>query len=309
MTKQKKDKGFIALYRDILDHWLWDDKPFSRGQAWIDLLLTVNHTDNKIMFNGELITVKRGQTITSIRKLCDRWGWSNNKVTRFLKMLEDERMLTRKSDTKKTVITIDNYSFWQDQENEKRHQSDAEAFQKHNRSISEATRKHFKSTQTTMINNENNDKQCKTMKNNVNKLCTELESSSMQNTNAEKENSFIDLILNDKSLFFVNDKDIAEWEKLYPAVDVKQELRNMKGWLDANPTRRKTRRSIKRFINNWLTRTQDQGGTRPNALKQNRKSFRTAAQKQIEQQVDDELMSMSLNKIIEHSKMAGAEDV
>lgn len=36
----------------------------------------------------------------------------------------------------------------------------------------------------------------------------------------------------------------------------------MKGWLDANPTKRKTRRGVKRFVNNWLSRTQDQGGTR-----------------------------------------------
>lgn len=256
MTKQKKDKGFIALYRNILDHWLWDDKPFSRGQAWIDLLLTVNHADKKIMFNGELTTIKRGQTITSIRQLCDRWGWSNNKVTRFLKILESEQMLTRKSDSKKTVITIDNYGFWQDQENEKRQQSDTKAFQKHNRSISEATQKHFRSTQTTMINNENNDKQCKTMKN---KLCPELETSSRQNTNHDL---FIELSLNDGSLFEVSDSDVQKWSKLYPAVDIKQELRKMKGWLDANPTKRKTRRGVKRFVNNWLSRTQDQGGTR-----------------------------------------------
>ena len=255
MTTRKKDKGFIALYRNIADHWLWDDKPFSRGQAWIDLLLTVNHTDKKIMFNGELTTIKRGQTITSIRQLCDRWGWSNNKVTRFLKMLESEQMLTRKSDTKKTVITIDNYSLWQDQENEKRQQSDTKAFQKHNRSISEATQKHFRSTQTTMINNENNDKQCKTMKN---KLCTEPEADSMQNTNHAL---FIELSLNDGSLFEVFDSDVQEWSKIYPAVDIKQELRKMKGWLDANPTRRKTRRGVRRFVNNWLSRTQDQGGT------------------------------------------------
>lgn len=255
MTTRKKDKGFIALYRELSDHWLWDDKPFSRGQAWIDLLLTVNHTDKKIMFNGELTTIKRGQTITSIRQLCDRWGWSNNKVTRFLKILESEQMLTRKSDSKKTVITIDNYGFWQDQENEKRQQSDTKAFQKHNRSISEATQKHFRSTQTTMINNENNDKQCKTMKN---KLCPELETSSRQNTNHDL---FIELSLNDGSLFEVSDSDVQEWSKIYPAVDIKQELRKMKGWLDANPTRRKTRRGVRRFVNNWLSRTQDQGGT------------------------------------------------
>ena len=56
MTKQKKDKGFIALYRDILDHWIWtDNQPFDRRSAWIDLLLMVNHSDNTILSNDELI--------------------------------------------------------------------------------------------------------------------------------------------------------------------------------------------------------------------------------------------------------------
>lgn len=31
----------------------------------------------------------------------------------------------------------------------------------------------------------------------------------------------------------------------------------MKGWLNANPTKRKTKRGIKRFINSWLSREQD----------------------------------------------------
>ncbi len=255
MTTRKKDKGFIALYRELSDHWLWDDTPFARGQAWVDLLLMANHKDNKTIFNGNPIEVKRGQMITSIQKLCTRWGWSNSKVNKFLETLEKERMLTRKSDAKKTVITIDNYAFWQSTEDEKHRRNDTEAYQKHNRSISKAYQKHIRNTQTTMINNENNDNNG----NNGNKLCTEPETDSMQNTNPD--NSFIDLVLNDGSLFWVTEDEIKEWSHLYQAVDVRQEFRKMKGWLNANPTKRKTRRGIKRFVNSWLARTQDQGGT------------------------------------------------
>ena len=38
----------------------------------------------------------------------------------------------------------------------------------------------------------------------------------------------------------------------------------MVGWLDSNPTKRKTKRGINRFINNWLSNAQDKGGTRNN---------------------------------------------
>ena len=52
-----------------------------------------------------------------------------------------------------------------------------------------------------------------------------------------------------------------EWRELYPAVSVDAELRKMRGWLLANPDRRKTSRGMSRFIANWLARQQDRGGT------------------------------------------------
>lgn len=129
-------QGWIKLHRKVKSHWLFTEKrTFTKFEAWIDLLLEVNHKDNKFMLGNELVEVKRGQTITSIRLLCERWNWSNTKVTKFLKMLETDEMLTVKSDTKKTVITIGNYDIYQVQETEettvKRHDNDSEATQKH----------------------------------------------------------------------------------------------------------------------------------------------------------------------------------
>lgn len=69
----------------------------------------------------------------------------------------------------------------------------------------------------------------------------------------------IELPLNDKSLYPIFEKNIDEWKELYPNVDILQELRKMKGWLNANPTKRKTKRGIARFINSWLSREQDKG--------------------------------------------------
>ena len=70
------------------------------------------------------------------------------------------------------------------------------------------------------------------------------------------------LPLNDNTNYEVTQSEIDEYSELYPAVDVKQEIRGMIGWIKANPTRRKTRRGIKRFMNSWLSRSQDQGGTK-----------------------------------------------
>lgn len=67
----------------------------------------------------------------------------------------------------------------------------------------------------------------------------------------------ISIILNDKTEYPITEADVEGWKDLYPAVDVMQELRKMKGWADANPTKRKTKAGIKRFINAWLSKEQD----------------------------------------------------
>ncbi len=73
----------------------------------------------------------------------------------------------------------------------------------------------------------------------------------------------ITLPLNDKSEFPIFEADTDKWSDLYPAVDVMQELRNMRGWLDANPTRRKTKAGVRRFVVGWLAKEQNKGGSAP----------------------------------------------
>lgn len=72
----------------------------------------------------------------------------------------------------------------------------------------------------------------------------------------------INLPLVDKSLYGVSESDVAAWSEAYPKADVLAELKKMAAWLDANPTNRKTRKGIKRFIVSWLSRVQDRGGYR-----------------------------------------------
>ena len=107
-------KGYIRLHRQIQDCWIWDsDEKHNRRSAWIDLLLLANHSDKKIPFNDQVITIKRGQLLTSIRKLADRWHWSKSTVVTFLKLLENDSMILRDSDNNRTLLTIVNYEVYQ----------------------------------------------------------------------------------------------------------------------------------------------------------------------------------------------------
>lgn len=70
----------------------------------------------------------------------------------------------------------------------------------------------------------------------------------------------LSLVLNDKSFHPISQQQIDHWKELYPAVDILQELRKMKGWLESNPAKRKTKRGISAFITSWLSKEQDKGG-------------------------------------------------
>lgn len=76
-----------------------------------------------------------------------------------------------------------------------------------------------------------------------------------------QEPPVITLLLNTGEEYPVTQEDVNEWMELYPAVDIMQELRKMKGWCNDNPRKRKTKGGIKRFIGSWLAKEQDKGGT------------------------------------------------
>lgn len=73
----------------------------------------------------------------------------------------------------------------------------------------------------------------------------------------ESAPAVVQLILNDNSMYPIYQKQIEEWHKLFPAVDIVIELRKMQAWLSANPKRRKTKKGILRFVVNWLMKEQD----------------------------------------------------
>ena len=76
-------------------------------------------------------------------------------------------------------------------------------------------------------------------------------------TEPAQADAFIKLPLIGGEEYLVTQEYVKELQELYPAVDVEQALRNMRGWLDSNPQNRKTPRGIKRFITGWIAREQD----------------------------------------------------
>ena len=100
--------GWIKLDRQITDHWLWKDQPFSYGQAWVDLLLNANHKPAKVLIKNKLVELNRGDQARSEVTLSKEWGWSRGKVRRFLELLKNDQMIVQKAVQVTSVISICN---------------------------------------------------------------------------------------------------------------------------------------------------------------------------------------------------------
>lgn len=106
--------GWISIDRKIQDHWVWSKKTeLTKFEAWFDILLTVNHKDQKVLIKNTLFTVKRGQSIKSQLTWAKRWNWSRSATRRFLELLESDSMITLKTTNKTTILTVCKYDSYQ----------------------------------------------------------------------------------------------------------------------------------------------------------------------------------------------------
>lgn len=105
--------GWIKIYRNITDHWVFQNPLYLK--IWIDILLMANHDEAKVPVKGQLIDVRRGQFWTSIRKLAVRWEMDKDTVSRLLSIYQSDGMIY--VDARKgygTLVTVVNYSVYQD---------------------------------------------------------------------------------------------------------------------------------------------------------------------------------------------------
>lgn len=134
-------QGYIKIHRQLIENPIWQIKPFSEGQAWIDLLCITNHNKGFIKSkNGQIIELQRGDCGYSILSLSSRWGWSRGKVTRFFSFLMRQQMIQQKTYGKYTVISILNYDKYQ------------------NGTTNDTTNETINGQQTDTNNNDKNDK-------------------------------------------------------------------------------------------------------------------------------------------------------
>ena len=106
--------GWVKLHRKSLDHWLYNEsRPHTRREAWEDMLLLANHSDTKVMIEGELIECKKGQSVMSLKTWAKQFKWSIQQIRTFFKLLQNDEMIIIEGLRKTTRVTICKYEYYQ----------------------------------------------------------------------------------------------------------------------------------------------------------------------------------------------------
>ena len=109
----KRMGTFITVPREIFDDGLFVHEPYSRREAFLDLVQKAVHEETVLPVRGGSITLNRGEVFASIRYLATRWGWSKSKVEAVLKEFISMNLVGHKSDTSNSTLSIVNYDLYQ----------------------------------------------------------------------------------------------------------------------------------------------------------------------------------------------------
>lgn len=99
--------GWIKAHRSLLD-WEWHTNP-NMVSLWMHLLVLANFEDKR--WKG--MVIKRGQLVTSISRLSETTGISQQSLRTCLAKLEQTQEINKQTTNKFTIITILKYDSYQ----------------------------------------------------------------------------------------------------------------------------------------------------------------------------------------------------
>ena len=101
------DNGYIKLHRKIMRWEWWDDINASR--LFLTLLMSVNYTEGK--WQG--MTIRPGQTVTTLAKLSAKTNISVRTIRTCLERLKSTNEVTIETTSKYHLITVMNWALYQ----------------------------------------------------------------------------------------------------------------------------------------------------------------------------------------------------
>ena len=228
------NRGYFFIARKMFLSWLME-KPSLFFKLWLWMLNEANFKDRGSLKRGQFITSVNGMReamshMVGYRKVTPTVGQIRSAYEAFTR----RKMISITKTTRGMVVTILNYDHYQSPTN----------YELHSEARGETQPRSAATT---------HDTERKERKRIQEKADTPV-SSCADPQDGAAPNILITLPLKDGSEFAVTDEFAKEMDELYPGIDTMLAFRNMKGWLIGNPSKKKTKTGIKRFITNWLSR-------------------------------------------------------
>ena len=104
--------GWIRLDRAIQDNFLWQEPEALK--LWLYLLMAASLTDKATAFNGQMLNIKRGQLVFGLNAASARLNISIRRLRKYLNWFETDDMIDKQITNKFSIISITNYSQYQD---------------------------------------------------------------------------------------------------------------------------------------------------------------------------------------------------
>ena len=104
------NKGFIGVYRDIVNHWIYKDAELFK--VWFEMIYRARYSfePETKMIEGHLVTINRGEFIFGRKSWSERLGVGERRLRTLIKNLTQDNMIELvKKYNKFTVYNIIKY--------------------------------------------------------------------------------------------------------------------------------------------------------------------------------------------------------
>ena len=101
---EQRTAGYITLPLAVLDGWVGQSAQYLKW--WTQLRREASWTGKTVWYNHQQVYLQARQVIVTVNSLVKLWQVSKPTVIHFLQRLESEKLIERKTDSRKTIITI-----------------------------------------------------------------------------------------------------------------------------------------------------------------------------------------------------------
>lgn len=234
------DNGYMKLFRKISE-WEWYDDPVT-FKVFLHFLITARWQDGS--WHG--IEIKRGEVLESLPSIAQKNGLTVQNVRTAIQHLLNTNSITIRKVGRCHIYKVSEYEKYQSQQDyqQESNREVTENQQEGNREVTaHKERKESKEGKKERVLRESKD------------------SLSQSDQIAHGMEANVEAIpLTDGTEWRPTVSEYDEYCRLYPSVDVFDSFRRMRAWSISNPTKKKTRNGVKRFVNTWLSKEQDNSG-------------------------------------------------